>query len=263
MDLLAILCGHGPLRKESLHPVVTTVSSLLTKSENSVVFSTSNHNEDAAPSTYWPRDLVPATLPHARIMTYGYDTHIKHWLKAPASSNTIYDIAWNLLIGLKAERRTDPLRPVLFVSHSLGGVITKELLRRSGTCQGGQAHLHGIFDSKVGIMFFGTPHAGADPRGFLQRIAEKAIKAAGFQVNEQIANALLPASECLKRLRDEFGPMAEDRGWGHTLLPRTVCRSDSRSEGTLHSIDFSFKYTKHDCRLWTIPHPVLVSQPSR
>ncbi len=127
--------------------------------------------------------------------------------------NTVYDIAGNLLVALESERRTEPSRPVLFVVHSLGGIVVKEMLRRSRGSRAGQIHLRGIFESVAGIMFFGTPHAGADPRGFLQHIAEKAIKAAGFSVNEQIVNALLPSSERLKELRHEFGPMAQDQSW--------------------------------------------------
>lgn len=127
--------------------------------------------------------------------------------------NTVYDIAWDLLVALESERRIEPSRPVLFVVHSLGGIVVKEMLRRSRGCHMGQTHLHSIFTSTMGIMFFGTPHAGADPRGFLQRIAEKAIKAAGFSVNEQIVQALLPSSERLRELRDEFGPMAQQQDW--------------------------------------------------
>jgi hypothetical protein len=62
-------------------------------------------------------------------------------------------------------------------------------------------------------MFLGTPHGGADPRGFLQHVAEKAIKAAGFSVNKQIVDTLLPSAERLKELRDEFSPMAHQQGW--------------------------------------------------
>jgi hypothetical protein len=65
----------------------------------------------------------------------------------------------------------------------------------------------------MGIVFFGTPHSSADPRGILQRIAEKLIKALGFSVNEQIVNTLLPSAERLRELRDEFGLMAQERNW--------------------------------------------------
>ena len=38
-------------------------------------------------------------FPYARILTYGYDTHIKHWVESPVSRNTVYDIAWDLLVA--------------------------------------------------------------------------------------------------------------------------------------------------------------------
>jgi hypothetical protein len=62
-------------------------------------------------------------------------------------------------------------------------------------------------------MFFGTPHGGADPRGILRHAAELVIKAIGFNANEQIVNALLPSSERLGELRDEFSPMAHEQQW--------------------------------------------------
>ena len=62
-------------------------------------------------------------------------------------------------------------------------------------------------------FFFGTPHGGADPRGFLQHIAEAVIKAAGIRVNEQIVNTLLPSAERLRELRNEFSPMAHQQDW--------------------------------------------------
>jgi hypothetical protein len=169
--------------------------------------------EDFHTAIYWPRDLIPFTAPNARVLTYGYDTHIRHKLGPPVNKNTIYDIAWDFLIALEAERRAEPLRPALFMVHSLGGIVVKEMLRRSSGCHQGQTHLRGIFESTIGIMFFGTPHGGAEPRGILQHIAEKAIKAAGFSVNEQIVNTLLPSAERLRELRDEFGPMAYEQNW--------------------------------------------------
>jgi hypothetical protein len=39
------------------------------------------------------------------------------------------------------------------------------------------------------------------------------MKGVGFSVNEQIVSALLPDSERLRQLRDEFGPMAQERNW--------------------------------------------------
>jgi hypothetical protein len=176
-------------------------------------FSRSHHEGNSNTAVYWPRDLVPVTIQYARVLTYGYDTHVRHCFGPPVSRNTVYDIAWDFLVVLEAERRLEPSRPVLFIAHSLGGIIVKEMLRRSSGCHGGQTHLRGVFDSTTGIIFFGTPHDGADPRGFLQHIAEAVIKAAGIRVNEQIVNTLLPSAERLRELRDEFSPMAHQQDW--------------------------------------------------
>ena len=161
---------------------------------------------------YWPRDLIPCTVPDARVLVYGYDTHIRPKLGAPISKTTVYDIAWDFLVALEAERRLDASRPMLFIVHSLGGIVVKEMLRRASACHRGRSHLRAIFDSTIGIMFFGTPHGGADPRGILQHVVEKIIRI-GLSVNEQVVNALLPSSERLRELRDEFGPMIQEENW--------------------------------------------------
>jgi hypothetical protein len=137
------------------------------------------------------------------------------------NKSTVYDIAWDFLVSLEAARRHEALRLLLFIAHSLGGIIVKEALRRSRGCEEQQNHLYSngsralrsIYESTSGIIFFGTPHGGADPRGPIQHIAEKVMKAAGFSANEQIVNTLLPSAERLKELRDEFGPMVRHKRW--------------------------------------------------
>jgi len=164
-------------------------------------------------AVFWPHDLLPQSIPDARVLTYGYDTNIRHWAGPTVNKSTIYDIAWDFLVALEANRRNDPSRPLLFVVHSLGGIVIKEMLRRSSGCQLGQSHLHQIFESTTGIMFFGTPHSGADPLGFLQRTIELVATIAGFSAPRQIVNTLLPSSGRLRELRDEFVPMAQREGW--------------------------------------------------
>ena len=162
---------------------------------------------------YWPRHLIPRTLPTARVLVYGYDTNVRHSLGPPVSKNTVYDIALDFLKSLEAERRSQPSRPLVFVAHSLGGIVVKEVLRRSHSFENYHNHLHQIYQSTAAIMFFGTPHGGADPRGLRELIAEQVVRAAGFTVNEQIVNTLLPTSERLRELRDEFVPMARQNNW--------------------------------------------------
>ncbi|KAH8902138.1 hypothetical protein BR93DRAFT_858396, partial [Coniochaeta sp. PMI_546] len=145
-------------------------------------------------------------------LTYGYDTHLRHKIVGrPVSKLTLYDIAKDLLVSIEASRRDDRARPILFICHSLGGVVIKEMLRQATHCQ--DADLQMVSKSTIGIMFFGTPHSGADPRELLHHVAEKLFRLAGVSVNEQIVSALLPTSERLRQLRDEFNPIAQKRGW--------------------------------------------------
>lgn len=115
------------------------------------------------------------------------------------------------MVALEAERRSNDSRPVIFIAHSLGGIVVKEMLRRAS--RAGPDRFRKIYESTSGIMFFGTPHGGADPLGFSKSIIKNIAKGFGFRVNDQIVDTLMPTSERLMELRDEFGPMAEDEKW--------------------------------------------------
>jgi predicted alpha/beta hydrolase family esterase len=81
--------------------------------------------------------------------------------KSVASSNRLIDHATNLLNDLTTDRAcyNASSRPLIFVTHSLGGLVCKEatLLSRNNP----EVHLRGIFDRIKGIIFMGTPHKGA------------------------------------------------------------------------------------------------------
>ncbi|KAI4262154.1 MAG: hypothetical protein L6R42_002662 [Xanthoria sp. 1 TBL-2021] len=172
----------------------------------------SRHADDGE-FVYWPKHLLPEALPSARVFAYGYDTKVRHTLGAPVSKNNVYDIASDFLRTLETERRSQPSRPLMFIAHSLGGIVVKELLRQSYGFQVHHSHLHRIYKATAAVMFFGTPHGGADPRGFREHVVEQVARAAGLTVNEQIVSTLLPTSERLRELRDEFGLMARREGW--------------------------------------------------
>ena len=70
----------------------------------------------------WPKDLLPADLPAARIMTFEYNTLV---LNEPPPR--IRDLANMLLESLTINRRLSRAgsRPLVFVAHSLGGLLVK------------------------------------------------------------------------------------------------------------------------------------------
>jgi len=111
----------------------------------------------------WLRDLLPQRVPDARILTFGYDADT---LKLSNVSHlTLNDHATSLIMELLRVRRSTETeqRPIIFLAHSLGGIVVKHALV---TCdlarQGHNEEQRSIKVSTYGIMFFGTPHAGAN-----------------------------------------------------------------------------------------------------
>src|SRR5215467_923411 len=74
---------------------------------------------------FWPRWLVE-DLPEIEVWTVQYDASPSKWL---GSAMALPDRAANLLAWLEAERLYE--KKLLFVAHSLGGLVVKQLLRLS------------------------------------------------------------------------------------------------------------------------------------
>lgn len=91
--------------------------------------------------------------------------------------------------------------------------MVKEALRRSEGYQTYHSHLRSIYDATIALLFFGTPHSGADPLGLVHRIATAAGRLIGFNVNDQLVSSLLPSSERLRELREEFGGISRTKNW--------------------------------------------------
>ncbi|KAL8296465.1 hypothetical protein RB597_005855, partial [Gaeumannomyces tritici] len=164
---------------------------------------------------YWPADLASQTIPDFRILTYGYDTNIRHLLKRPVSKNTVPDHAWDLLYSFEKLRRCPNklCRPLFFIAHSFGGIVVKEALQQFRKCASTQPRLYGIFEATFGFIFFETPYKGANPRNFLHYIVLVSIQLFGFKVNHQIVDKLMPNAEQLLELKNEFAVLCYKRKW--------------------------------------------------
>ena len=101
----------------------------------------------------WLRDELPRDLPGARLYTYGYPSH----LLFSKSKAQIRDYASKLLSCLSIVRVSQEARPIIFIAHSLGGIVCKQALILAH-----QNPLYSsILQSTIAILFFGTPHRGA------------------------------------------------------------------------------------------------------
>ena len=86
--------------------------------------NTWTHND----GVFWPQDLLPKDLPTARIMTFGYDADVVGIVKT-AGSNTLRDHGKSLAndLAMRRARSNSIMRPLIFVAHSLGGLVVEQV----------------------------------------------------------------------------------------------------------------------------------------
>ncbi|KAH8588043.1 hypothetical protein B0O99DRAFT_377762 [Bisporella sp. PMI_857] len=119
----------------------------------------------------WLSDLLPDDLgkeanARARIMTFGYNANL---ILDPAAGRTA-TFALELLYELRSKRQGSEQRPIIFVAHSLGGIVLKSALITALTNSG----VYGsILQSTRSVLFLGTPHHGVSNLAGLAQLLTK------------------------------------------------------------------------------------------
>ncbi|KAH0556941.1 hypothetical protein GP486_005272 [Trichoglossum hirsutum] len=157
----------------------------------------------------WPRDLLPAVIPNARIMTWGYDSDVMNFFSKSGKSS-IYAHAWQLLEDINLKRKTpeERIRPIIFVAHSLGGIVVKDALCNSYNESKEEImykpRLAAIKPATAGLVFAGTPHRGSEKAKWATLAANLASLIMKDN-NDNVVQALQRGSETLERLQNDFG----------------------------------------------------------
>ncbi|KAF9891553.1 hypothetical protein FE257_004020 [Aspergillus nanangensis] len=154
----------------------------------------------------WLRDSLPNHIPQARIMTFGYDSAVAFG----RSEMNVEDFALDLLTRLLWERQvpSEQSRPILFICHSLGGVVLKQSLVTASSVQD---HYGAIMKNTFGIIFMGTPHRGsrvASQARHLARIIN--ITSLSKTVRSDLLGVLSMSSKVLQNISQLSVPILKD-----------------------------------------------------
>ncbi|KAI4115486.1 MAG: hypothetical protein LQ345_003915, partial [Seirophora villosa] len=154
-------------------------------------------------SLFWPQSLLPAVVPNSQIFTWGYDADVSG-IFSSAGQSTIHELAGSLLSDL-ADLRDTPSRrriiPLIFVVHSLGGIIVKDALNRSSSNEG--TRWKEIAPATYGVIFLGTPHRGSTSAS-MGKMALHVSEVFTLRPNLKLLQGLEKHSEILDRLGDDF-----------------------------------------------------------
>ena len=131
-------------------------------------------------------------------MSYGYDSTTVF----SKSVSDIEDQAGALLHALNMERisATQKKKPIIFVAHSLGGIIVKKALIVAHE----RSSLYGsLLNSVSGMVLFGVPHRGSDV-AYWANFAANVLNASQLGANANFVRSLQKNSNAFSDISHQF-----------------------------------------------------------
>ncbi|XP_075082289.1 uncharacterized protein LOC107779561 isoform X2 [Nicotiana tabacum] len=101
--------------------------------------------------TFWPGEWLASDFPHARLFSLKYKTNLTQWSGA---SLPLQEVSAMLLEKLVAAGIGD--RPVVFISHSMGGLVVKQMLYQAKA-----EKKDDLVKNTIGVVFYSCPHFGS------------------------------------------------------------------------------------------------------
>ncbi|KAI1392648.1 uncharacterized protein F4822DRAFT_425851 [Hypoxylon trugodes] len=161
---------------------------------------------DSDTGKMWLRDFLPLQFSNIRIWSFGYDSSYT----LSQSVNTIDDAARSLIDGLAGERLKPSAKkkPIIFIAHSLGGIIVKKALILTNERSD---HWEDLRDSAAGAILFGVPHRGSDIAWWADFVTSIFnYGTLGSVGNREVVKALKRNSPALSQISDSFIQLANN-----------------------------------------------------
>ncbi|KAJ4357358.1 uncharacterized protein N0V89_001933 [Didymosphaeria variabile] len=173
---------------------------------------------------FWPKDLLPKVCNNARILSFGYDSRFVDFFpifsrKTLPVGTTVDDHGSALLQSLAGLRSTTSSsdRPIIFIAHSLGGlVVASALARNHGVKESGKQ----LVDSTFGIVFLGTPFEGSAKAGW-GRAALRYVSLVASTKKDGVKD-LEERSQKLIEINSAFSKLLKDRDRDRMRQPLEV-----------------------------------------
>lgn len=171
---------------------MTESGEIVTVMENNIPVEATSIESNPNDVICWPRDWLPKEFPNARIISVGYEIHLSRWLgnALPLGQQSVEICKKLSLAGVGK-------KPIIWVTHSFGGILTKELLYYASKHEQFQP----VLRNTVGVVFFSTPHRGANLAKFAEPLE-------GILRGTPVVADLRPDSENLFKLNESFPQFA-------------------------------------------------------
>jgi hypothetical protein len=143
-------------------------------------------------------------FPTARILLYKAESR---WIKEAAINQSMKNLASNLLTAILSKREgIQSDRPIIFVGHSMGGLIVAKAITLAAFRS---EDFPNILPCITGCLFFGTPFQGSAATGKAIMLAEL-LEPVNQAAVSRVLNFLVPGNEALDELRNDFARICND-----------------------------------------------------
>lgn len=106
----------------------------------------------------WPKSWLVGDIPSIRVLMLEYDTSLSHWVaQCPQKPETQSLLYRSEEIRRKLRKAGVGKRPVIWIVHSMGGLLVKQLLLDAEK----DVEFRSMCDNTKGIVFYSTPHLGS------------------------------------------------------------------------------------------------------
>ncbi|KAH6686621.1 hypothetical protein F5X68DRAFT_275963 [Plectosphaerella plurivora] len=186
------------------------------------------NSDGTAGGVFWPTDLLPKSLEGApaNIILYGYNADLVSTSSNPGGPSQSYMVnhAQNLVTFLTLYRQSlavasgkppkvGKTRPILWVVHSLGGILLKAALNYSnGITDYDMDDQRGVYVSTYGMIFLGTPHVGTDLAEWgllVQRVVDAVVPKKLINTEGVLLKTLRGQSETIVNINHQFNQIKQ------------------------------------------------------
>ncbi|TNN46537.1 Protein SERAC1 [Liparis tanakae] len=149
----------------------------------------------------WPKSWLAADCPNLRVLSVEYDSHLSDWMAKCPAENQMKSLAYRsqeLLKKLKLAGVGE--RPVVWVAHSMGGLLVKKMLLDASE----DPDMQELLKNTKGIMFYSVPHHGTF-------MAEYSVSVRYLLFPSVEVRELCKDSPALRNLNENFLNMAKEK----------------------------------------------------
>ncbi|KAM1013248.1 hypothetical protein ACFX15_042480 [Malus domestica] len=101
--------------------------------------------------TFWPGEWLSSDFPRARMFTLKYKTNLTQWSGASLPLQEVSSMLLEKLVSAGIGNR-----PVVFVTHSMGGLVVKQILHKARA-----DNIDNLVKNTIGVVFYSCPHFGS------------------------------------------------------------------------------------------------------